>query len=159
MKVLTDEDLELQSGRSECVLDVVDARPDSAQHVEDALSSNPALNAVPDASHDGSIEYGPKSAPDTERRTTDNRKSNVVHGTDATSRGDEATRDCIADPYAYPCLPPTKTVRNHRCCDHPGIDIEAISDPEADIVPGTPLTSLWFYWLEVVVRQHKLAGG
>jgi len=88
------------------VITVYEGRPDRCNHEKDALSTDPCLYTVPDASHDGSIEDGPERTPDTEGCSVDDGEPDVVHGTNSTSQADEDASNAVADPHADPCLPP-----------------------------------------------------
>lgn len=84
----------------------------------------------------------------------------MVHGANATSCADEATSNGIADPDAEPRLPPRQPIDDHATGDHPCVDVEGISNPEADEVPRTPLSTSGLDGLEIVVGQlHKGGGG
>lgn len=73
----------------------------------------------------------------------------MVDSTNTTRDDDENGRNPIADPDAKPSLPPRKPTRNHRRGNHPGADVDAVCDPESDIVPGSPLSSLFFDRFEI----------
>lgn len=80
----------------------------------------------------------------------------MVHGTDTSIHGDENTSDAIADPDTQPCLPPREASNNHGRRDHPSVDVEGIGDPEADKVPGAPLTAFLLDRFQIVVGElHK----
>lgn len=81
-------------------------RPDRRDHKEDTFSADPCLNTVPNAGHDSTIKDRPQCAPNPEGGTIDDRKIDVVHGTDTTSQTDEEARDRVANPDTNPCLPP-----------------------------------------------------
>ena len=83
----------------------------------------------------------------------------MINSTNSTSEDDEATCDRITDPDAKPGLPPRQPSDNHGRRNHPSVDVEGISDPETDKVPGTPLTACGFDWFEIVVGEHKLGVG
>lgn len=53
---------------------------------------------------------------------------------DTTGHADKASGDTVADPNAYPCLPPGKSIENASRGDHPGVDVEGVGDPEGNEV-------------------------
>lgn len=83
----------------------------------------------------------------------------MVGGADAAGQAHEGAGDGVADPDAEPRLPPREAGRDHGGGDHPGVDVEAVGDPEADEVPGGPLAAGWLDGLEVVVGEEQLGGG
>lgn len=83
----------------------------------------------------------------------------MVLGTNSSCKNDEECRDSVADPDTNPCLPPRKADIERGCSDHPGIDVEGVSDPEADKVPVLPLSTFWLDRLEIVVGEEELLVG
>ena len=107
----------------------------------------------PRLTHSGAVKYRPQTTPDTERSSVDDGKADMVGGTDATCQADEAGGEGVAQPDAYPRLPPRQTVHDHGGADHPRVDVEGVGDPEADEVPGPPLAALGLDGFEIIVRQ------
>lgn len=62
------------------------------------LTSNPRLNAIPDASHGSPIKHWPEGAPDPEGGSRNDGEGDMVSCTNPTSQADEAGRDEIANP-------------------------------------------------------------
>jgi len=66
------------------------------------------------------------------------------------------TRNTTNPPDTEPGLPPSKAV-GHGCGgDHPGVDVDAVGQPEADKIPGLPLAALGLDGLEVIVCEQEL---
>lgn len=96
------------AGSIDRMTNVVERRPDGTNHEVDTLATNPRLDTIPDACHDGAVEDGPQRAPDTERSSAHNRETNVILGTNAASHADEAGGNGVANPDAQPGLPPAQ---------------------------------------------------
>lgn len=92
--------------------------------------------------HCGTIEDWPCAAPDTKRGAAKGREAEVVDGADATADDNEDGRDGVSYPDAQPRLPPRETAGNHGRGNHPRANVDAVGDPEADIVPGSPEPAL-----------------
>lgn len=108
--------------------------------------TNPCLNTIPDTCHCRPVKYRPEPAPDPERSTTGDWKSNVISGTNTSCCHNECTCNGVANPDADPRLPPRQTGNDTGGCNHPCVDVEGIGYPEADIIPGPPLPSGRFNW-------------
>ena len=83
----------------------------------------------------------------------------MVHCTDPTSQDNEERGDSIANPNADPCLPPTQSDLQRRGSDHPGVDVEAVGDPEGDEVDMSPLSALRLNGFQIMIRQEELSVG
>jgi hypothetical protein len=83
----------------------------------------------------------------------------VILGTNSGGQDDEESSDGVTDPDANPGLPPGETDFERRGCNHPCIDVEGISDPETDVVPGFPLTAFWLDRLKIMVGEEELLAG
>lgn len=108
--------------------------------------TNPCLNTIPDTSHCRPVKNRPKPTPDTERGTTCHWESDVISSTNTSCCNNERTRNRVADPDANPRLPPRESSHNTGGGDHPCVDVEGVGNPEADIIPGTPLPPSRFNW-------------
>lgn len=135
------------------------ALPNRSNHQVNTPPANVRLNTIPDTGHRSPVENRPQRTPYTKGGTVNNRKTNVIHGTNPTREADEARGDGVADPDAEPGLPPRQAGDDHGAGDHPGVDVEGVGDPEADEVPGAPLPALWLDGLEIVVGEHELGSG
>lgn len=77
------------------------------------------------------VEDRPQRTPDPEGGPSDDRKRNMINGTDPTRHADEDSGDEISNPHAQPSVPPSQpAARDHGGGNHPSIDIEGISNPE-----------------------------
>ena len=72
---------------------------------------------------------------------------------DAACRAYEGTGNRITNPHGQPCLPPGQSIHDTSRTDHPGVNVERVSDPEADEVPRTPLPPGRLDGLQIIVRQ------
>ena len=83
-------------------MNIVERGPDSTYHKANTFSSNPSLDTIPDTSHCCSVEHRPKSAPDSEGRSSDDGEGNVISGTDSTCKTDEAGGNSVSKPDTDP---------------------------------------------------------
>lgn len=108
-----------------------------ANRLQIKRTSEPTLNAIPNAGHRRTIKYWPQGAPDSKRGTSDNREANMIHCTDPSGRHNERAGDEVSEPNTritygilesksgvnrsvpYPGLPPRESSRNHGRRNHP----------------------------------------
>lgn len=83
----------------------------------------------------------------------------MVLGTNSSSEDDEESSDGVPNPNANPSLPPGKTDFKRGGCNHPGVDVEGISDPKPDEIPCLPLSAFWLDRLKIMVGEEKLFAG
>lgn len=76
----------------------------------------------------------------------------MIGGANVCSGEDEDSCNRVADPDAKPGLPPGEANNDARRGNHPCVDIERVGNPEADIIPGTPLPAGGFNWRLVMLR-------
>lgn len=128
------------------------------------------------------VEDRPEGTPDSKRRSSYHRERDMVYRTNSTSQTNEDGSDEVADPHAEPGVPPCQAAPgNHGGSNHPGVDVERVSDPEAwtrwlaigflktgtssspkvhtDEIPRSPLPSLRFDGLQIMVGEHELGIG
>ena len=72
-------------------------------------------------SHSSSIEHRPQRTPNAKRRPSDDRKADMIRGSDSSRHTDEGARDSITKPNTNPRLPPGQSAQDHRRRNHPGI--------------------------------------
>jgi hypothetical protein len=68
----------ISASNSQLTTHITPAVPDSTDHKIHAVAPDPRLYAIPYASHRGAVEHGPQGTPNSERRTVDDWKRDMV---------------------------------------------------------------------------------
>ncbi len=77
----------------------------------------------------------------------------MVDGTDSTANDNEDGGDGVAYPDTQPSLPPREAAGNHGRRNHPGANVDTVSDPETDIVPGAPYPALFLNRFKIKIVE------
>ncbi|OAA43766.1 hypothetical protein NOR_04341 [Metarhizium rileyi] len=113
------------------------------------------VQGVEGLNHGSTVKNRPHASPDTKRCSGDDGKADMVDSPGTSDQNDKASGEKVAQPDAEPGLPPGQTTDNHGRRYHPGVDVEAVGQPETHIVPWTPLSPLLLNGFEVMVDELR----